>query len=243
MKNKIDLRRLAAFLCVMSILIALITGCALAAMRFELYSLQSDLNKLNQKLETCSEGSEEKEKVEAEIKKCQIRIANLKKEIKEAEDFQKAFRDATITQTEGCFPAETLVLLHNNTFKPIIELRLGDLVQTYGINSGKLTVQPVIDLYRHRTDHFYLINSQLRVTGSQPLLTNRNTWKKVQALSVGEKIQSKGEIIEIQSITKQMISQDVYNLKVQGKAGKHNYLVSPDSKTIYVVHNGGNGGK
>ena len=62
-------------------------------MRFELYSLQSDLNKLNQKLETCTEGSAEKEKVEAEIKECQIRIANLEREIKEAEAFQKEFKE------------------------------------------------------------------------------------------------------------------------------------------------------
>ena len=239
MKNRFDISRFVSFLFVISILIVLITGCALQFFKYRLSQLQHDLNRLSIEFSNSPAGSERRKQVEEKIRACQDKIEKVKMEIKSIEDEETSmFRDATKTQDVGCFPAETMVLLHNNQFKPIIELRLGDLVQTYSVNNGKLTVQPVIDLYRHRTDHFYLINNQLRVTGSQPLLTDLNTWKKVQALSVGEKIQSKGKMIEIRSIAKQTVSQDVYNLKV---AGKHNYLVSPDTKTFYVVHNGGGG--
>jgi hypothetical protein len=137
----------------------------------------------------------------------------------------------------GCFTSDTKVLMGDQTFKEIVNLKLGDMVQTFDVESGKMVPQKVTRLFTGDQDHYYLINGKLKVTGSHPFLTSEGKWKEVHRLKVGDKIQSGviGKSIEITSVEKKEVDQEVYNFMV---AEGHNYFVSPDGIELYLVHNG-----
>jgi hypothetical protein len=124
----------------------------------------------------------------------------------------------------------------DQTFKEIVDLKLGDMVQSFDFESGKMVPQKVSRLFTLDQDHYYLINGNLKVTGTHPFITSEGKWKEVRELKVGDKIQSNqvGKAIEITSIEKKDIDHRVYNFKV---GDGHNYFVSPDGIEIYLVHN------
>jgi hypothetical protein len=136
----------------------------------------------------------------------------------------------------GCFTPDIKVLMGDQTFKNIVDLKIGDLVQSFDIESGKKIVRKVTRVYTANQDHYYLINHNLKVTGSHPIITPEGKWKEVRKLKLGDKIQSDqvGKAIEITSIEKKDLNHRVYNFKVEEG---HNYFVSPDGIEVYLVHN------
>jgi hypothetical protein len=116
-----------------------------------------------------------------------------------------------------CFTPDTKVLMGDQTFKEIVDLKLGDMVQTFDVETGKMVSQKSTRLFTADQDYYYLINAKLKV-------------------KVGDKIQSDGvgKAIEITSIEKQDIDYQVYNFRV---AEGHNYFISPDRIELYLVHN------
>jgi hypothetical protein len=141
------------------------------------------------------------------------------------------------TERDGCFTPDTKVLMGDQTFKNIVDLKIGDLVQSFDAESGKKIIQKVTRLYTANQNHYYLINRHLKVTGSHPFITPEGKRKEVYQLKVGDKIQSDGvgKSIEIISVEKKDMDHQVYNFQV---AEGHNYFVSPDGIELYLVHNG-----
>jgi hypothetical protein len=135
-----------------------------------------------------------------------------------------------------CFTPDTKVLMGDQTFKEIVDLKLGDMVQTFDVETGKMVSQKSTRLFTADQDYYYLINAKLKVTATYPFFTSEGKWKEVHQLKVGDKIQSDGvgKAIEITSIEKQDIDYQVYNFRV---AEGHNYFISPDRIGLYLVHN------
>ena len=136
----------------------------------------------------------------------------------------------------GCFTPDTKILMGDQTFKEIVNLKLGDVVQSFDFESGKIVPQKVTRLYTTDQDHYYLINGKLKVTATHPFFTSEGKWKKVLELKIGDRIQSDGvgKSIEITSIEKKELAHQVYNFRV---AEGHNYFVSPDGIELYLSHN------
>jgi hypothetical protein len=133
-----------------------------------------------------------------------------------------------------CFTADTWVWMANNTFKRIIDLEIGDRVQTFDVGIGKMIPKPVTNLYYAHQNHYYLINDVLKTTAQHPFFTAEGTWKVAGKLNVGDHIRSDAKSIVIRSIERIASKHTVYNFRV---ADSHNYFVSPDREELYLVHN------
>ena len=153
---------------------------------------------------------------------------------------------ASLIETEAaCFAYDTLVLMADNSLKRVIYLKTGDRVKSRDMKTGKIVDKIVINKYRGDVDHYYLINGELKITESHPVLTEGGKWVMVAELKVGDRIVSANGLIEIRSFKKRKYSHRVYYLGVEDT---HNYFVSAYGRHFYTVHNtagggGGGGGK
>lgn len=134
----------------------------------------------------------------------------------------------------GCFTYDTHILMADSSRKRIIDLRAGDTVQAYDTETGNVVVREVTDTYRADQDHYYLINGELKITGTHPLFTVQGEWANAGDLKPGDKIVSGKGSIEIVSVQRVEHDHRVYNFRV---ADSHNYFVSAGGKDWYLVHN------
>ena len=139
----------------------------------------------------------------------------------------------------ACFAYDTLVLMGDNSLKRVIYLKPGDRVKSRDMKTGKLVDKIVTNKYRGDVDHYYLINGELKITKSHPVLTEGGKWVMVAELKVGDKIASLDGLIEVRSFKKEKYSHRVYFLGVEDT---HNYFVSAYGRNFFTVHNTGGGG-
>ncbi|WP_207683136.1 tetratricopeptide repeat protein [Desulfonema magnum] len=76
---------------------------------------------------------------------------------------------------KGCFAYDTNVLMADKSLKRIIDLRAGDTVQAYDVETEKMVVRKVTDTYRADQDHYYLINGELKITAAHPVFTTEGS--------------------------------------------------------------------
>jgi len=153
---------------------------------------------------------------------------------------ESAYSELVIGTTSGCFPAETLVKTGDGGFKRIEDITPGDVLITYDIGNDVLKTGRVAEVYLFDNNHYFVINKKMKVTGGERFLTPEG-WKKVKYLQKGDSIMNAGRMEEVASLTQVRGPVKVYNLHV---ADAHNFLVSPDGRATYIVHNtGGGGGK
>ena len=143
------------------------------------------------------------------------------------------------TDDGACFAYDTLVLMADNTLKRVIYLQPGEMVKSRDIKTKEIVNKKITNKYRGDVDHYYLINGELKITESHPVLTGTGKWVMVADLKVGDRIASVEGLIKITSFKKVKYSHRVYYLGVEGT---HNYFVSAYGKTFYTVHNTGGGG-
>ena len=134
----------------------------------------------------------------------------------------------------GCFTADTKVLMADNTFKPIAEIEEGDEVQSFDFNTNKKVNSKVTRLFTIEAASYFLLNDNLKVTGTHPFAVGNDVWKEAAELKVGDKVLGNSHI-KIKSIKKVEKAVQVFNLTVNGT---HNYFVSDeDEKEVFLVHN------
>ncbi len=139
----------------------------------------------------------------------------------------------------GCFAYDTLVLMGDNKLKRVIHVRTGDRVKSLDMQTGKIVDKVVINKYRSDVDHYYLINGELKITKSHPVLTEGGNWVMVADLKVGDRMVGLDGLIQIRSFEKVDYSHRVYFLGVEDT---HNYFVSAYGRSFYTVHNSAGGG-
>lgn len=85
----------------------------------------------------------------------------------------------------GCFLAGTPITMADGTTKPIESVRVGDAVLVYDESTSSVTEAEVTGVYEpFMTDSYYVINNEIRATGTQPLLVNGG-WVDVSELRAG----------------------------------------------------------
>ncbi len=141
-------------------------------------------------------------------------------------------------QSGGCFPAETLVVMADGSTRPFIDIRAGDFVQTYDIGYEKTVPRKVVDVYQVDGNHLYLINGELRTTGSERLLS-QDGWKPVSDLKIGDSVHLAGRMQKIESIVLSQDARRLFNMQV---ADTHNFYIAMPEQGAILVHNSGGGG-
>ena len=135
-----------------------------------------------------------------------------------------------------CFHGDTMVLLADGTTMKISVIKKGAMIKSYNSMNNTLEDKKVTKLYTFFAKDYYLINDSLKVTSKHPFLVSgtKDVWKKASELKKGDKIQSAGSEIIIQSIRTMDENSLSYNFEVKDS---NNYIVGAENK-YYVVHDG-----
>ena len=130
------------------------------------------------------------------------------------------------------------MILTKSGAKYIRDIKIGDKVLTTN-EQGDLSTNSVVKTYESINNHYYILNSKIKVTALHRFFTTKG-WKKARELQIGDMIQTSEDTFE-KIVSKKRIATDlkVHNLQI---ANNHNFFVSPDGKTGYLVHNTGGGG-
>jgi len=134
-----------------------------------------------------------------------------------------------------CFSADTLVLMGDDSTKHISEIQLGDMVKSYDVASGQVIVKEVVTTNNGQSDHYYVINGNLKVTPPHPFFTLDRGWVPVESLQVGDQIKSVDGITTVTSVELVLEGQVIYNIRVEESG---NFFVSANGNDFYLVHQG-----
>ena len=126
-----------------------------------------------------------------------------------------------------CFMAGTEISMPAGTVG-IETLKVGDRVLSYDVAAGKLVESTVATIHKRISDHHYLINNKIRVTGEHPFYV-RGEWVKVKDLAVGAPMFDGRSEVPVTSIKRVEGAVEVYNFEV---ANYHNYFADG-----VLVHN------
>jgi hypothetical protein len=136
------------------------------------------------------------------------------------------------SETGGCFPADMWVLTEDGA-KPIAQIKVGDRVLSFS-EGGQQVPADVLKTYTDRNYHYFLINDKIKVTALHRFFTSGG-WKRARELRIGDRIKLNGGAFEkIVSIEWYAENLYVYNLTI---SKNHNFYISPDGKSGYLVHN------
>ena len=171
-----------------------------------------------------------------EVLRLEGEIAKLKAELA-AIDAETA--KAISSDPKTCFSGDMLVLTEEGA-KSIADIRVGDRVLSMNA-SGEQVPAEVLKTYADQNYHYFFINNKIKATALHRFYTS-NGWKKAHELEIGDLIQlNSGDFEKILSLEFFKENLDVYNLTI---SKNHNFYISPDGKSGYLVHNtpGGDGG-
>ena len=113
--------------------------------------------------------------------------------------------------------------------KYIKNIKVGDKVKVFNINSGKNEYSTVTNTFSGISDHYFIVNEKTKVTGEHPYYVE-GEWKKVKDLKVGDKLLHKnGTKVKVKSIKRIDEPLTIFNIEV---AGEHNYYANG-----HLVHN------
>jgi len=134
-----------------------------------------------------------------------------------------------------CFGANTLVLMADGSTRQIAEIQIGDTVKAYDVESGKVVVRAVAATSSGQSDHYYIINGDLKVTPPHPFFTVDRGWVPVEGLQVGDRIKSADGTTTITSVERVEEGQVIYNISIEGLG---NFFVSANGDDFYLVQEG-----
>ena len=157
----------------------------------------------------------------------QVTISNLKHDIIYSQTEKTC-------STSSCFVAGTKVAVENG-YKNIEDIRIGDYVYSYNLETKTKELKKVLETFIHQKDEIYTlkVNNQLIYTTEEhPFYVVNKGWTITQKLNFNDKLLSiKNGPTIIKNISKRNINTYVYNFEVEDN---HNYLVSKDE---ILVHN------
>ncbi len=138
------------------------------------------------------------------------------------------------SSTGSCFLEQTKILMYDNSYKPIENIKKGELVIAYDEKEDIQKTGKVIRTFIHKNIPDYLIiNKKLKVTPNHPLLVN-GIWKQAGEIDQGDiLIDKNNDPITVESIEKIENLSTVYNLEIENY---HTYYAED-----ILVHNKGGG--
>ena len=157
----------------------------------------------------------------------QVNITNLKHDI----IYSQTSKTCT---TSTCFTGDTKVAVENG-YKNIKDIKVGDYVYSYNLDTNKKELKKVLETFIHQKDEIYTlkVNNQLiHTTEEHPFYVINKGWINTKKLNFDDKLLSiKNGPTNIQNISKRKNKTYVYNFEVEDN---HNYLITTDE---ILVHN------
>ncbi|MFG2944881.1 RICIN domain-containing protein [Streptomyces adustus] len=163
--------------------------------------------------------------------------------VAEIEKVVDTYEEAMASCEVNSFPGGTQVLMADGTLRPILDVRVGDLVLATDPASGQARPEPVTDTFRHRTDHLVDVTltggGTLTSTTGHRVYVAEHGWVHVSDLRAGDKLRtSDGDMQSVTSLHDRfgLAPRSVYDLTVDGL---HTFYVSPQgghSREV-LVHN------
>ena len=158
----------------------------------------------------------------------EVNITNLKHDIIYTQT------EKTCTDKPSCFVAGTKVAVENG-YKNIEDIKSGDYVYSYNLDTNKKELKKVLETFIHQKDEIYTlkVNNQLIYTTEEhPFYVINKGWINTEKLNFDDKLLSiKTGPTNIQNISKRKSKTYVYNFEVEDN---HNYLIT---KEELLVHN------
>jgi intein/homing endonuclease len=128
-----------------------------------------------------------------------------------------------------CFVEGTRVEMFDGSEKSIEDVKIGDEVLSYDFENGENVLGTVGQVFVHDYDGEILNINGLEVTPEHPIFIE-GKWKLAGEVEVGDLLQnSDGVSEEVESISREVVRQKVYNLEI---GGAHNYYAGG-----ILVHN------
>lgn len=124
-----------------------------------------------------------------------------------------------------CFLPDTAILMSDYSYKSIQDIKPGEKIISFDLSKQKSKVNTVAKLLVHPESSvgYYLINSNLKVTGNHRVWTNNHVWERVDQMKIGDHLLYKGnKQITVRSIRKLSGKNTVYNLHLDDSP--HNYF-------------------
>ncbi|MGW7410173.1 polymorphic toxin-type HINT domain-containing protein [Streptomyces sp. NPDC054833] len=155
----------------------------------------------------------------------------------------QTYEEAVTACERNSFPGGARVLMADGTRKPILDVRVGDLVLATDPASGEARPEPVTDTFRHRTDHLVDVSladgGTLTSTAGHRVYVAGDGWVHVSDLQVGDRLRTAdGFLQSVLALRDQpaLAPRSVYDLTVDGL---HTFYVRPQgghSRDV-LVHN------
>ena len=142
--------------------------------------------------------------------------------------------------TSSCFVAGTKVAVENG-YKNIEDIRIGDYVYSYNLETKTKELKKVLETFIHQKDEIYTlkVNNQLIYTTEEhPFYVINKGWINAEKLKFNDKLLSiKTGPTNIQNISKRNNKTYVYNIEVEDN---HNYLITEEEILVHnKQHSGG----
>lgn len=157
----------------------------------------------------------------------EVNITNLKHDI----IYSQTSKTCT---TYTCFTGDTKVAVENG-YKNIEDIKIGDYVYSYNLDTNKKELKKVLETFIHQKDEIYTlkVNNQLiHTTEEHPFYVINKGWINTEKLNFDDKLLSiKKGPTNIQNISKRKNKTYVYNIEVENN---HNYLITEEE---LLVHN------
>ena len=137
-----------------------------------------------------------------------------------------------------CFLAGTQIVMADESYKNIEDIKAGDFVKSYDENSQRIEDKQVTHIFHHTPDemgdYYLLINNQLRVTPNHRFYID-GEWIFADELKIGDSLFYPSTHYSVFSIEKIFERTYTYNFEVEGY---HNYFVEMNPTDV-LVHNAG----
>lgn len=144
--------------------------------------------------------------------------------------------------TSSCFVAGTKVAVENG-YKNIEDVKSGDYVYSYNLETNKKELKKVLETFIHQKDEIYTlkVNNQLIYTTEEhPFYVINKGWINAEKLKFNDKLLSiKTGPTNIQNISKRNNKTYVYNFEVEDN---HNYLITKEDLLVHNKTHSGSGG-
>jgi|GEM_PF-5200125 len=179
---------------------------------------------------------EKMKEIDAEMAALNEKASRLKAERSRLEQAIAKSSKSSFDPGGACFTPDTRILLPGGT-KSIAAAAAGEELVAYDETSGALTQRPILQTFRGREDHYFLLNGEVRATAMHRFLTDRG-WVRVKDLEIGMLLRTTEGWTPLASKKLIEAEVEVFNMEV---AAEQDFFVVGE-KHAYLVHNTGGGG-
>ncbi len=179
---------------------------------------------------------EKMKEIDAEMAALNEKASKLKAERARLEQAIAQSAKSSFDPGGACFTPDTRILLPGGT-KSIAAAAAGEELVAYDETSGALTQRPILQTFRGREDHYFLLNGEVRATAMHRFLTDRG-WVRVKDLEIGMLLRTTEGWTPLASKKLIEAEVEVFNMEV---AAEQDFFVVGENHA-YLVHNTGGGG-